>query len=111
MELERTDEKTASVRQSPASKGQPKKENLSFSEKKELEKEVRRLTNKVSKLEGEIEETERLITSMDQLFAEAGYTHSDEDFVKYQELKRSLDEKMTAWEQAQEELSSAQGRL
>lgn len=48
---------------------------------------------------------------MDQLFAEAGYTHSDEDFVKYQELKRSLDEKMTAWEQAQEELSSAQGRL
>ena len=111
MELERTDEKTASVRQSPASKGQPKKENLSFAEKKELEKEVRRLTNKVSKLEGEIEETERLITSMDQLFAEAGYTHSDEDFVKYQELKRSLDEKMTAWEQAQEELSSAQGRL
>lgn len=111
MELERTDEKTASVRQSPASKGQPKKENLSFSEKKELEKEVRRLTNKVSKLEGEIEETERLIASMDQLFAEAGYTHSDEDFVKYQELKRSLDEKMTAWEQAQEELSSAQGRL
>jgi ABC transporter, ATP-binding protein len=111
MELERTDEKTASVRQSPASKGQPKKENLSFAEKKELEKEVRRLTNKVSKLEGEIEETERLIASMDQLFAEAGYTHSDEDFVKYQELKRSLDEKMTAWEQAQEELSSAQGRL
>ena len=111
MELERTDEKTASVRQSPASKGQPKKENLSFAEKKELEKEVRRLTNKVSKLEGEIEETERLITSMDQIFAEAGYTHSDEDFVKYQELKRSLDEKMTAWEQAQEELSSAQGRL
>lgn len=111
MELERTDEKTASVRQSPASKGQPKKENLSFSEKKELEKEVRRLTNKVSKLEGEIEETERLIASMDQLFAEAGYTHSDEDFVKYQELKRSLDEKMTAWEQAQEELSSAQERL
>ena len=111
MELERTDEKTASVHQSPASKGQPKKENLSFSEKKELEKEVRRLTNKVSKLEGEIEETERLIASMDQLFAEAGYTHSDEDFVKYQELKRSLDEKMTAWEQAQEELSSAQGRL
>lgn len=111
MELERTDEKTASVRQSPASKGQPKKENLSFAEKKELEKEVRRLTNKVSKLEGEIEETERLITSMDQLFAEAGYTHSDEDFVKYQELKRSLDEKMTAWEQAQEELSSAQERL
>lgn len=111
MELERTDEKTASVHQSPASKGQPKKENLSFAEKKELEKEVRRLTNKVSKLEGEIEETERLITSMDQLFAEAGYTHSDEDFVKYQELKRSLDEKMTAWEQAQEELSSAQGRL
>lgn len=111
MELERTDEKTASVRQSPASKGQPKKENLSFAEKKELEKEVRRLTSKVSKLEGEIEETERLIASMDQLFAEAGYTHSDEDFVKYQELKRSLDEKMTAWEQAQEELSSAQGRL
>ncbi len=111
MELERTDEKTASVRQSPASKGQPKKENLSFAEKKELEKEVRRLTNKVSKLEGEIEETERLIASMDQLFAEAGYTHSDEDFVKYQELKRSLDEKMTAWEQAQEELSSAQGQL
>jgi len=111
MELERTDEKTASVRQSPASTGQPKKENLSFAEKKELEKEVRRLTNKVSKLEGEIEETERLIASMDQLFAEAGYTHSDEDFVKYQELKRSLDEKMTAWEQAQEELSSAQGRL
>lgn len=111
MELERTDEKTASVRQSPASKGQPKKENLSFAEKKELEKEVRRLSNKVSKLEGEIEETERLIASMDQLFAEAGYTHSDEDFVKYQELKRSLDEKMTAWEQAQEELSSAQGRL
>ena len=111
MELERTDEKTASVHQSPASKGQPKKENLSFAEKKELEKEVRRLTNKVSKLEGEIEETERLIASMDQLFAEAGYTHSDEDFVKYQELKRSLDEKMTAWEQAQEELSSAQGRL
>ena len=111
MELERTDEKTASVRQSPASKGQSKKENLSFAEKKELEKEVRRLTNKVSKLEGEIEETERLIASMDQLFVEAGYTHSDEDFVKYQELKRSLDEKMTAWEQAQEELSSAQGRL
>lgn len=111
MELERTDEKTASVHQSPASKGQPKKENLSFAEKKELEKEVRRLTNKVSKLEGEIEETERLIASMDQLFAEAGYTHSDEDFVKYQELKRSLDEKMTAWEQAQEELSSAHGRL
>jgi ABC transporter, ATP-binding protein len=111
MELERTDEKTASVHQSPASKGQPKKENLSFAEKKELEKEVRRLTSKVSKLEGEIEETERLIASMDQLFAEAGYTHSDEDFVKYQELKRSLDEKMTAWEQAQEELSSAQGRL
>ncbi len=111
MELERTDEKTASVHQSPASKGQPKKENLSFAEKKELEKEVRRLTNKVSKLEGEIEETERLIASMDQLFAEAGYTHSDEDFVKYQELKRSLGEKMTAWEQAQEELSSAQGRL
>lgn len=111
MELERTDEKTTSVHQSPASKGQPKKENLSFAEKKELEKEVRRLTNKVSKLEGEIEETERLIASMDQLFAEAGYTHSDEDFVKYQELKRSLDEKMTAWEQAQEELSSAQGQL
>ena len=111
MELERTDEKTASVHQSPASKGQPKKENLSFTEKKELEKEIRRLTSKVSKLEGEIEETERLIASMDQLFAEAGYTHSDEDFVKYQELKRSLDEKMTAWEQAQEELSSAQGRL
>lgn len=111
MELERTDEKTASVRQSPPSKGQPKKENLSFAEKKELEKEVRRLTNKVSKLEGEIEETERLIASMDQLFAESGYVHRDDDFVKYQELKRSLDEKMSAWEQAQEEFSRIQESL
>lgn len=53
-----------------------KKENLSFAEKRNWKRKVRRLTNKVSKLEGEIEETERLIASMDQLFAEAGYTHS-----------------------------------
>lgn len=79
-------------------------EDLSWAEKKEAEKNLRRLQNAVKKEEQEIEHFEKEIAAMDAAFAAAGYVPSQDDFEKYKHLKQSLEGHMARWEKAQEEL-------
>ena len=82
--------------------------DLSWADKKEAEKNLRRVQNTVKKEEQEIERFEKEIAAMDTAFATAGYVPSQDDFEKYKHLKQSLEDHMARWEKAQEELDGLQ---
>jgi ATP-binding cassette subfamily F protein 3 len=72
-----------------------------YIEKKEFERNLRRLIKKVEEIETEIETTEEEIAHMDAILNNPGrITEADDEFFrKYNSLKKVLSEKMKIWEE------------
>jgi ATP-binding cassette subfamily F protein 3 len=85
---------------------------LNYAKRKQLDREIRKQATKVEKAEQEIETIETEIARYDKLLADPD-THKDTAkstrlFQEYQGLKKELELKMEAWEQAHEELEAMQ---
>lgn len=89
-----------------------KKENESkqdYRERKDQDKEKKRLANLLSKTEREISDLENEVAVMDKEMASLDYSDpekSEKKLAQYAELKNKLEEKMAVWEKCGEEMEA-----
>lgn len=76
---------------------------LSYEQRKEQEKLLRRLRKAVETVEAELADVEKQIADYDRKFAEAA-TYDEADYAAYEELKGRYDHLMHEWEKASYEL-------
>lgn len=96
-EIERKDTPTATAPKE-ASSGK-----LSYEQKKEQEKLIRKLRKAVESVEAELAEVEAKIAAYDEKFATAT-EYNEDDYAAYNELKARYDHLMHEWEKASYEL-------
>jgi ATP-binding cassette subfamily F protein 3 len=86
----------------------PSKNKLDYEMRKQLEKDQRRLSNKIKKNENQIEELETEISEIDAKLRDpekySKEINSGELFQKYENLKKELATKMEEWEELHLEL-------
>jgi ATP-binding cassette subfamily F protein 3 len=86
----------------------PSKNKLDYEMRKQLEKDQRRLSNKIKKTENQIEELETEISEIDAKLRDpekySKEINSGELFQKYENLKKELATKMEEWEELHLEL-------
>lgn len=75
---------------------------------KEREKELRKMRNAVTKIEGEICDLESQLAEIESMLSGANLPTEDA-YAKYQSLKNLLDSKMQEWEEASLRLEEASG--
>lgn len=77
-----------------------------YLEKKEFDRNLRRLRKRLEETEKEIEKLEAEIIAVDKTFMEPGNTSEahDLDYIKYQDLKEQLNAEMNKWAQYSEEV-------
>ena len=97
-DIERKDTPTNTPANKEASSGK-----LSYEQKKEQEKLVRKLRKAVESVEAELAEVEAKIAAYDEKFATAT-TYNEADYAAYNELKARYDHLMHEWEKASYEL-------
>ena len=97
-EIERKDDKPRTQQAQEPSKGK-----LSYEQKKELEKTIRRHRKAVETIEAQTAEVEAEIAQYDAKFATATEYNAD-DYKAYDALKQRLDHLMHEWEKAVYEL-------
>ena len=97
-DIERKDTPTNTPANKEASSGK-----LSYEQKKEQEKLVRKLRKAVESVEAELAEVESKIAAYDEKFATAT-TYNEADYAAYNELKARYDHLMHEWEKASYEL-------
>ena len=93
-------------RTAPVQSSEPKEASagkLSYEQKKEQEKQIRKLRKAVDEIEAELAEIEKKIAEYDTRFASAGEYNAD-DYKAYDELKKRYDHMMHEWEKASYEL-------
>ena len=77
---------------------------LSYEQKKEQEKLLRRLRKAVDAVEAQLAGVERQIAEYDARFAAAATTYNEADYKAYNDLKAQYDHLMHEWEKASYEL-------
>ena len=97
-DIERKDTPTNTPANKEASSGK-----LSYEQKKEQEKLIRKLRKAVESVEAELAEVEAKIAAYDEKFATAT-TYNEADYAAYNELKAHYDHLMHEWEKASYEL-------
>ena len=97
-DIERKDTPTNTPANKEASSGK-----LSYEQKKEQEKLVRKLRKAVETVEAELAEVETQIAAYDEKFATAT-AYNEADYAAYNELKAHYDHLMHEWEKASYEL-------
>ena len=97
-DIERKDTPTNTPANKEASSGK-----LSYEQKKEQEKLIRKLRKAVESVEAELAEVEAKIAAYDEKFATAT-TYNEADYAAYNELKADYDHLMHEWEKASYEL-------
>ena len=97
-EIERKAPVAAAAKSEPASTGK-----LSYEQKKEQEKLLRKLRKNVETIEAELAEVEKKIAEYDARFATATEYNAD-DYKAYDELKGHYDHLMHEWEKASYEV-------
>ena len=97
-EIERKAPVVAAAKSEPASSGK-----LSYEQKKEQEKLLRKLRKNVEMIEAELAEVEKKIAEYDARFATATDYNAD-DYKAYDELKGRYDHLMHEWEKASYEV-------
>ena len=100
-EIERRDKPVAAAMQKSVETASGGK--LSYEQKKEQEKLLRRLRKAVESVEQELADVEREIAEYDARFAQATEYNAD-DYAKYNTLKERYDHLMHEWEKASYEL-------
>lgn len=78
---------------------------IKYSERKELDKQLRKLQKAVSDSESRIESLELEIDNIDKLLANPGSITDNSVFEKYELLKKELDEQMHQWEELHNNLN------
>ena len=97
-DIERKDTPTNTPANKETSSGK-----LSYEQKKEQEKLIRKLRKAVESVEAELAEVEAKIAAYDEKFATAT-TYNEADYAAYNELKAHYDHLMHEWEKASYEL-------
>ena len=97
-DIERKDTPTSTPANKETSSGK-----LSYEQKKEQEKLIRKLRKAVESVEAELAEVEAKIAAYDEKFATAT-TYNEADYAAYNELKSRYDHLMHEWEKASYEL-------
>lgn len=101
LELE-TNKKAAAKKEDSKKK---EESGLTYDEKKQLEKDIRKETNALSKVEKEVEDLETTLAEIDEkLHNPEKFKKLSEDtefFAKYEEMKSRLDTLMVDWEKQQ----------
>ena len=97
-DIERKDTPTNTPANKEASSGK-----LSYEQKKEQEKLIRKLRKAVESVEAELAEVEAKIAAYDEKFATAT-AYNEADYAAYNELKAHYDHLMHEWEKASYEL-------
>ncbi|MBR4854507.1 MAG: ABC-F family ATP-binding cassette domain-containing protein [Alistipes sp.] len=99
-EIERKDTTTASAANTPKEVSTGK---LSYEQRKEQEKLLRKLRKAVEAIEAQLAEIEGKIADYDQKFATAT-EYNEADYAAYNDLKAEYDHQMHEWEKASYEL-------
>ena len=73
---------------------------MTYEEKKQLEKDIRKAQNKTSKLEKQIEELEQKIETFNEQLLDP-QLYSDELLANYNLVKKELEQAMQDWEESQ----------
>ena len=81
---------------------------LSYEQKKEQEKILRKLRKRVEEIESELERIEKEIAAYDERFASAAEYNAG-DYAAYDALKKQYDKQMHEWEMASYELEITEG--
>ena len=102
-DLREVERKAAPVAQSSATAKQPAAGKLSYEQKKEQERLIRKHRKAVEQLEAELGAIEGKIAEWDAKFATATEYNAD-DYKLYDELKQQYDHLMHEWEKASYEL-------
>ncbi|MBR5492725.1 MAG: ABC-F family ATP-binding cassette domain-containing protein [Alistipes sp.] len=97
-EIERKDTPVATTSTKESSTGK-----LSYEQKKEQEKILRKLRKAVESIESELAEIEEKIAAYDKKFATAT-EYNEADYAAYNDLKAQYDKQMHEWEKASYEL-------
>ncbi len=102
-QLEMEGNKKAAVKKEDSKKKE--EPGLSYDDKKQLEKDIRKETNALSKIEKEVEDLETTLAELDEkLHQPEEFKKLSEDagfFAKYEEMKSRLDTLMVEWEKQQ----------
>ena len=93
-DIERKDKVKNDTIQESASSNKQK-----YLEKKEYDRNLRKLRKRLEESEKEIEKIEAAIIAVDKSFMEAGNSSSahEKDYLRYQDLKEQLNEEMNKW--------------
>ncbi len=79
-------------------------ENISFEEKKEINRSISKLEKQIEEIEGHIAKLEGDIASTDNFMAEHPEKVDAALFTRYEETKKQLDKELHSWEKLQYEL-------
>ena len=100
-DIERKDKAKSETLQTGVSSNKQK-----YLEKKEYERNLRKLRKRLEDSEKEIEKLEAEIIAVDKAFMEPGNNSSthEKDYLRYQDLKEQLNDEMNKWAQYSEEV-------
>ncbi|MCD6366997.1 MAG: ABC-F family ATP-binding cassette domain-containing protein [Bacteroidales bacterium] len=87
---------------------QPSTNKLSFEQRKEQERKIRKLRNKIGKTENEIEQLENLLAEMTEDMAKPENAANQEIFSSFQKNKTALEGLMNDWEKLHTELEKSE---
>ena len=85
---------------------QPSTNKLNFEQRKQREREIRKLKNKIKKTETEIEQLETVLAEITNSMAKPENATNQEIFNTFQENKIALEKLMTNWEKLHTELEN-----
>ena len=96
---------------SEESEAKPAQSNkVQYAEKKEQEKKIRKIANRVKSLEHEIEKIEGELSRMDKMLMNPDNIKGMEVYEEYEQLKKKLDEALSSWEKQNLLLEKAEGK-
>ena len=83
---------------------------VQYAEKKEQEKKIRKIANRVKSLEHEIELIEEGLSKMDEILMNPDNIKGMEVYEEYEQLKRKHDEALVFWEKQNLLLEKVEGK-
>ena len=101
-------ERKASASSEQSSKSESATGKLSYEQKKEQEKAIRKIRKNIESIENELGGIEKQIANYDAKFA-AATSYDADDYKAYDELKKRYDHMMHEWEKANYELEITEG--
>ncbi len=101
-------ERKSSASSEQSSKAESATGKLSYEQKKEQEKAIRKIRKNIESIENELDGIEKKIADYDAKFA-AATSYDADDYKTYDELKKRYDHLMHEWEKANYELEITEG--